>query len=324
MTPKVLVFGWYNHGNLGDEFFGDIFKELFPLYEFTFADHIDENNLKDKDAIFLGGGSFLDQTTTITNAAIPILKSKPIFYMGVGTEIDISPIHLELLKIAKLIVVRSTQKLDLIKSLNSNVVVIPDLVYFHSLTSKNISTTSKKKSVLILPNIATLPQNHEPHWKHMAWEYFKFEFAQFLDSLVDANYQIKFFPMCQERNLDDNWAAIEILGKMRRRSRNFLLEKRTETLDETIQLFSQYETVITQRYHGIVLADLAGVPHITISHHDKLKNSDKNYISFYGFNKDVMKEKFNDGKVIKFSNVLPIEADIFVGIKKVINDLLIG
>lgn len=323
MKPKVLVFGWYNHGNLGDNFFADIFKTLFPNFEFSFVDYIDEKILKDQDAIFLGGGSFLDQTSTINAALLPLLKSKPIFYLGVGSETNISPIHIELLKVAKLIAIRSSEKLEFIKTLNSNVILIPDLIYYQSLIT-TITPAPKPKSVLILPNVAVLPQGYEPHWKHMAWEYFKFEFAQFLDSLIESEHQIKFFPMCKENKLSDDWAATEIFSKMRRRKNSFLFEKRTETITDTLDLFAQYETIITQRYHGVVLAEIAKVPYITISHHDKLKNVDKNSISFYGFNKQIMEEKFKSVKRKEPFALLPIKTDIFIDIKKKIEALLIG
>jgi polysaccharide pyruvyl transferase WcaK-like protein len=321
---KVLVFGFYTKGNLGDEFFADIFRALFPDFQFTFTDKINEAILKDQDAVFFGGGSFLDQVLSIQTSALPLLKTKPIFYLGIGTEIDIHPIHLDLLKIAKLIVIRSSAKLDFLKSINPNVIIAPDLVYYQSLIQPSSSQKKIDKSVLILPNISVLPQGDAPHWKHMGWEYFKFEFAQFLDQLIDDKYQIKFFPMCKSKYLDDDWAATEIFCKMRHRKSLYLLEKRTETIEETINLFSQYETIITQRYHGIVLAEIAKVPCMTISHHDKLKNGDKDHLSFYGFNKDNAREKFNSVKEKNIVSTQLIKEDTYKGIKEAIQTFLLA
>jgi hypothetical protein len=43
---NILVYGWYNHSNLGDDLFEDAFKNLFPDYNFKFQDYIDEKSLK--------------------------------------------------------------------------------------------------------------------------------------------------------------------------------------------------------------------------------------------------------------------------------------
>lgn len=311
---KVLIYGFYHKGNLGDNFFAEVFLSLFPYYQLTFVDHLDQAVLQGQEAVILGGGSFLDQASSIAPEALPILQNLPLFYLGIGAETNIHPLHLALLKIAKLIVLRSPAKMELLRSINPNILLAPDLIYCHP----SITPAPIAKSVLILPNISVLPQANAEHWKHIAWEYFKHEFSQFLDDLLEQGNSIKFFPMCQNDEQDDIWAAIEIVSKMQRRSHAYFLPQ-TKTLEETLSLVSQYEMVITQRYHGIVLAYLANVSCLTISHHDKLMTDES--LPFFGANRKELHQAFHRIKE-KGASSLPINRHLFIDIKEKVEELL--
>lgn len=308
-TTKVLVYGWYHQGNIGDDLFMDAFQHLFLGVDFVFTDSITEESLQDIDAIFFGGGSFLFDAPRITQPALALLKQKKIFYIGVGVEVDINPIHLDLMSQAKLIAIRTSNQLDRIKQINSNTRVIPDLIYA---LPKPLSGSQIDKSVLVLPNIAVLPQYSDPNWKHASWHYFKSEFCPFLDALLEWGYQVNIFPMCIARKEDDTWAANEIVSFMQRRSNGLLLDGSTGR-SSIYQLVSQHSIVITQRFHGIVLSELCQVPYISIHHHDKLKptpNRIGQFISYYGISKDALIQVF-DNAYKNSAKVLPIETNIF-------------
>ena len=57
--PKILVYGWYHKNNIGDDLFVEAFNHLFPNFDFTFTDVLHSHLIKEADAIFFGGGSFL-------------------------------------------------------------------------------------------------------------------------------------------------------------------------------------------------------------------------------------------------------------------------
>src|SRR5208282_186084 len=101
---------------------------------------------------------------------------------------------------------------------------------------------------LVIPNIAVVPQWNEPYWKHVAYQRFKLEFAQTLDHLIDDDYTIHFYPSSLVKHQDDKWAAMEIINHMKHK---IDLDTPTYADITTItQLFSQYDLIITQRYHG--------------------------------------------------------------------------
>lgn len=296
MKTTILVYGWYNQGNIGDELFKQAFAILFPNYHLVFTPRITIALLKGASAVFIGGGSFLFAPPNMADGSLDILKQKKIFYLGVGAETEIHPVHRELMAQAQLIAIRSTVGLDEVKDINKNTICIPDIVYcLQSLVQKS---EAQDKSVLIMPNLAVVPQWTDPHWKHVAWEYFKSEFSQYLDFLVDEKYTVKFLAMCQNKKTNDHWAAIELINKMKNRKDDYLLEVKDNSISTITSIMSEYQTVITQRFHGIVLAEMIDIPVLAISHHDKL-NYGSNVISYYGTNKQILNNCLSNLKIEK-------------------------
>lgn len=296
---EILVYGWYHSNNIGDDLFIQSFKKLFPSYNFYFVKEITENNLFNIDVIIFGGGSFLDSNPKISDNALNIIKNKIIMYIGVGTETAISPIHKDLIKISKLIASRS-KNIDNIKNLNSNIIQINDLVFSLKEDKKEISLN--KNSILILPNSELLPTNTDSYIKNITWESFKSQFSQFLDFAIDNKYSIDFLSMCSNENINDNWAAREIINKMKNRSSKYRLLEISSNFRTVSQLISQYDIIITQRFHGIVLSEIMNKKYIAIHHHDKLKNcspASGNFISYYEISKDKLIENFNNLNEIK-------------------------
>jgi len=320
---KVLVYGWYHKGNIGDDLFAEAFRHLFPEFIFTFTDRIDLHQVKNCDAVFFGGGSFLYGRPIISDEALNLLKTKKIFYIGVGVEPEINPLHQELMALAQVVAIRSPEELERVRKINPNTWVIPDLVF--ALQDKVELSPKKKKSILVLPNILVVPQSSDPYWKHSSWQYFKNQFCQALDVLVEDKYHLNFLPFGTSHKLDDSWAAAELVAHMDRRSRRFMLEPLPPKIKEITQLMSQYEVIITQRFHGIVLAEMVGVPYLSIHHHDKLKNfqsTNGKFLSYYNTSKHEVLARFQEAREIKKSDILPIETNIFEDLKQHVISLI--
>lgn len=321
---RILVFGWYHNHNIGDDLFMEAFERLFPECQFTFITAtISADQLRDADAIFFGGGSFLLGRPDVFPEALTLLKTKKIFYLGVGAETDIHPFHQELMSDARLIATRSIDQVERLKTINSNVRFLPDLVY--SLQDKVHNSAKIVGSVLIMPNIVVVPQSNSPHWKHASWNYFKSEFVQFLDWLVETGYHPHFFSMCRGEAADDGWVAAELIGQMERRHHKYLLPILPVGITATTALVSRYETVITQRFHGIVLAEMTRTPYLAIHHHDKLKLCQPNegkFLSYYNLSKDSLIESFNKAHKMNYRDVLPLSMNIFRALADEVTNLL--
>ena len=323
---KILVYGFYKHQNMGDDLFMEAYKHLFPNIDFVFTDDIKEWDLDNIDAVFFGGGSFLLASPQITDKALVKLRLMKIFYLGVGVEKDIHPIHIELMSLAKMIATRSPDQLDRLRQINSNVSIIPDLVY--SLQDKVHLSEKSPKSVLVMPNINVVPQRSEPHWKHAAWAYFKSEFCQFLDWLGDeGEYHLHLFSMCLGPEADDDWAASELVGFMDNRSYYYMYShyRRPANFQQMTTLISKHDVVITQRFHGIVLSEMTGTPYIAIHHHDKLKTAnhrDGLFLSYYNSSKQLFIDTFEQAIKIKPATSLPDETSTFDAFIKEVIGLL--
>jgi len=320
---KVLVYGWYHQGNIGDDLFIDAFRHLFPEINFEFTEKITVDKLKDVDAVFFGGGSFLLARPNITSEALQILSDKKIFYIGVGVEAEIHPTHQALISRASLVAIRSVEQVERLKNFNPNVKFVPDIVY--SLHSKLSKPDKVNKSVLVMPNISVVPNNSDPHWKHASWAYFKSEFCQFLDWLVESGYKPQLFSMCRALELDDDWASAELISAMNRRSRNRIVTESPVGIEAVSELVAKHEILITQRFHGIVLAELTRTPYVAIHHHDKLKfsqPSEGSFLPYYNSSKASYINAFEQTIKMKFSSALPIESNIFKALVEEVRSLL--
>lgn len=313
MTKKALVYGWYNQGNIGDQLFISAFKHLFPDFDLYFTEILTLDKLNRASIVIFGGGSFLFGPPRAENGALELLDSKLIYYIGVGVEAIVHPIHEQLIKQAKLVAIRTPSELNRIKSWNNNTIVIPDLVF--SLQDKIKKSKKIPKSILILPNIAVVPSHNDPYWKHSSWSYFKSEFCQFLDEIIAQGFNIQFLSMCSNTEMDDHWAACEIISHMQRRSNYPIIDNVPSNLEQLSRLLSQYEYIITQRFHGIVLSEMIGAPYISLYHHDKLKNDKPNYLSYYGLTKSKLLHQFNNIQSMNCSPIMPIETNIFEELK---------
>jgi hypothetical protein len=319
---KVLVYGWYHQLNIGDELFVNAFRKLFPDFEFSFRENISVKHLEGIDAVFFGGGSFLLGKPQISEDALQIIKTKPIFYLGVGIESDIHPIHQELIGRAKLIATRSLDQVDRIRALNPSVMWIPDLVY--CLQDDIVLSPKINRSVLVLPNISVVPHHLDANWMHASWAHFKSEFSQFLDGLVIEGYKLDFMSMCRGAKVNDDWPAGEIIGHMTRRDK-YLLKDQPVGIEQVTRLMSQYSLVITQRFHGIVLSEMVKVPYIALHHHDKLKFTyprNGAFISYYNCSKQLLNDTFDHTIRMNFGDELPIESNIFRTLVEEVRGLL--
>jgi polysaccharide pyruvyl transferase WcaK-like protein len=315
---KILVYGFFKKLNIGDNLFIEAYRELFPEYQFTFTEKITEELFLANDALFLGGGSFLDGQPEVSRDLLEKLPSKPIIYLGVGAETNIHPWHKFLLQSARLVCIRSQQSIDKIKALNPNTIYCPDLVY--ALGGKAASQPKKAKSVLFLPNSHIVSKWNDAAWKHAAWEYFKSEFSQTLESLVDQGYSIDVLPMCH--------AAIEIVNKMIKGKINILSFKEHD-FTSLSQMASTYELIISQRYHGLIISDIICTPCINIHHHDKLKNFSGMFtknVDYYRISKSSLLDSIDNALFVKSlqssDGNMVINSDAFKSLKDKVKRIL--
>ena len=151
----ILVIGYYNHDNLGDEQYKISFQYMFDTFlpnrssyniQYVDCDMLKVTTLSDNDIIILGGGDvlneyFLDQ---ITNK----FQGKPNKIMAVSVGLPYSHILMNTTKLAIIdhIFIRTQQDLSLIKEYfcQERVHYLPDLSYYlidkQVINTKNTNT----------------------------------------------------------------------------------------------------------------------------------------------------------------------------------------
>lgn len=290
--PHALVFGWYGHGNVGDELMCMGMTDLLQRagYTSTFTDTLLEKNVAKADIVIIGGGCVLFNTPKADAGAEALLFSGkvPIAFISVGFETEVCDFFKRLLKQATYIITRSPQCLDMIRTLNPTVEAAPDIAYS---VVTFLRPPVEKQGVLFIPNVEVLPRWDSPHWKHLAWDMFRSECAQFLDELASRKIGITFAGMCCNRDMDDAWVVPGIVSMMKARSARTAKCAMFSSLN-----IPDYNVVITQRYHGIVLAEAAGVPYISVDHHGKLAYAHPSvgrHLPYHGTNKQDVLSAFD-------------------------------
>lgn len=327
---KLLVYGFYNRGNAGDELMRQALVDLFNTrnveLEFTFQ--VDEAMLAAADGIVLGGGSFLDAEPNLTAGVVDnlMLGYKPVFYVSVGLETAIHQTHRSLLNVAHVVATRSPKLPSWLNAeAKSSIKQLPDVVYTFDV--KTIEAAPKANSVLFVPNVEVVPWWGSPHWVHSAWEQFRVEAAQFLDHVIVTKGTVTFAALCCNDRQDDAWAATQLISHMNLRRTTFDII-RTTTPTDYVNLFARHSFVVTQRFHGVVLAELAQVPYTNVHHHDKLEQASPcngTKLSYYGVNKHTLIDAYDRRELLfPVSDLTGIKKDYLELVDRIVDIAMIN
>lgn len=263
---EVAVFGWYGNGNAGDESFKDCFRLLWPSINLTFCDKIPADVNERFDAIWIGGGSFLD-------VPIPNLSrvSIPMGFIGVGGG-PAHPVNHDALQRAKIVIARDDEPLP------CKVEVAPDLGF----CLPRRAVAHSRKGVAVLLNAFVVPNPDSAKWVHVAHEWFRWEMFSALKGL---NEPIHFYPMQSGQWIDDGTAAALIGAGVPN-----AFSHKAMTYEDITMAISKSRVVVTQRLHGIVYSMLTDTPCVVVSHHDKISRLCSQVgldpINYYGFFKN--------------------------------------
>jgi hypothetical protein len=148
--------------------------------------------------------------------------------------------------------------------------------------------------------------------------------VQFLDWLVENNYHPSLFSMCKDRKADDSWAGAELISAMNKRSQACISLAQPKNFSELSKLVSAHSLLITQRFHGIILAEMTQTPYLAIHHHDKLLPSNATegtFLSYYNCSKHLLIEAFEKTRVMHFK-LPPIPPTTFESFKEEVISLI--
>jgi len=204
---KLLVYGYYGKGNLGDNLIEESIRYFFRDYELKFCNKIVVSDLLYCDGIIIGGGSILEGKIEKKGVSLEMIKSKVIVYLGIGGETYIHSDHIELMKVSKVIGLRAGYdhiKSELEKYNIKCIYKMLDLVYLYFISCGKLISNNEgfnnegiknEGSILVIPNISVVPKLGDGHWKYVAWDYYLSEFVQFLSELEKGGKVVRFLNM---------------------------------------------------------------------------------------------------------------------------------
>lgn len=323
----ILVYGWYGHRNLGDELMRHALQSILGSeHQLIFVDVLREDQITKSDLLIIGGGSFLNLPLNVNTSRTKELlhhHEQRIVYVGVGAETDVHPDHIPLLARASYVNVRSEPSRNF-SYVRGEFYRSGDLTD----TLPNVQTpqSKQKKTLLYVPNSELLPDVDSKNWVRASWDYYRSEITQALDELVALGWHVTFVPICDDPRRRDEWAASEIQSFCRRRSdmESIRAEKiLTMEYARLLDFFGEHELIVSQRYHGVLLANKSGCTSISIHHHDKLKNATgaSSYLNYYGFNKHVLLNAVENAKQ-ETERTNYVDVSLISSIKKAIKEAL--
>lgn len=262
---RVLVLGWYGHGNIGDEAFKASFPLLWPQCKFSFADGVPPDVALRYDAVMVGGGSFLDAEMDGLDDV-----SLPMAFVGVGVGKAISGQMHRALDRAQVIVVRDRLSLaGLPPALRARAMLAADLVFARPEFPAWTGQASGTVTVLLSEHFA--PRGpHAPEWVASSWTWFCRELAQMLEGIDLPGKRVQFLPMSTTRAWDDRRAAAHVISRMVRAAEVVWYDRPQISESELLQAIAGSRVVVSQRLHGSIFAKAIGVPVVAVVGHDKV------------------------------------------------------
>lgn len=264
---SVLVLGFYNMRNLGDEAYKDLLPRFCPDCKFTFVNNLPKD-IKQYDKIILGGGNviakdFLSQLVDKPN--------KSIISASAFNTIDKS-----LLQGFDYIAVRDIKSCEILTSMGVKCEYMPDLAFLlesdkdqgKQMLDTMFQEGEKYKKVVTIVVNAYL--GHSPGDHRLARDEYHFqEFCNQMAGLID-NYPASFvfIPFSTALPYDDRVSNGWLAKKCKYHRKNLVIYDKL-SIQETLNILSASDAVIATRLHASIFSCIANVPFIDLSHHDK-------------------------------------------------------
>lgn len=279
----ATVLGWYDHGNIGDESYKLTFKQLIPDVPLHFTDYLSDSS--EYGTCILGGGDVLSiENLTMLSRAKPSKK-----YIVSAMASANTPFRL--LSDFDGIFVRDHRSQHLLTSHGIESSFMPDLAFFlkanpekgrqyinSSFKNEKLDLYDKRIGVIVNAYLGTGSESLSRDF--ISFQKLSFDLAHIADT---TSASFVFIPMSTRSPFDDRWTNGAVASKCKFWQKNLVVHDRLD-VQETLDLISSMDAVVSTRLHSSIFSMISNVPFIDLFHHDKNKCFlDTVGLSHYGY-----------------------------------------
>lgn len=251
---KYIIFGFYNHDNIGDEMFKAAFTNLFPTDNLTFWELSDINNviLENFDAVIVGGGDLLNDFYGIKYTECLQKYTGYKIALGVGVSFE-SCLEQKYLTYFDDIVLRNKKDLNkLNKQLgSSHSHSISDLGFSLPINLTEKEKTGKKIGLLL---VGSLINNTR----------FMFDLLSLVNWFILLDYTIELIPMYTEKDIPDNDLVINKHIYETFKHSGKIINHDNLSVESFLDILSYMDYAVCIRYHGHVFCTRLNIPYLSI------------------------------------------------------------
>lgn len=294
-SDQVNILGWYDHGNIGDEAYKLAFSTLFPENTFKFNGKLETST----DFCILGGGDVLGgyYLKNLNNA-----KRKIALSITVNEETNTK----EHLTQFEQLFVRDMSSFETAKKLGGNPIYIPDLTFCLKPNKENgiskiqtmfehnfIDLYERKIGIIINSNL--VPSHDSTSRNHTDFYKFCADLAEFIDNY---NASFIFIPFSTHMPTDDRIANGIIASQCKYWNKNLMIFD-PMSVQDTLDVISACDDVISTRLHSSIFSCIAGVHFIDITHNHK----NKNFLQTIQYDRTIPYRDFNKYALSQLLNI---------------------
>jgi polysaccharide pyruvyl transferase WcaK-like protein len=270
---KLIITGFYDHKNLGDDLFKEYAQQIFKTTDFERIKYVPIENItysenKTYDIIILFGGEvlndyFLDKLINCNKNN----KNVKFYAFGVSTNQTYSNI-INKLNIFEYIIFRNKTDYEYFKDhFKETCMYLPDIVFLtKSNTSKTKLIKKNKRIGFFLSQTSICNLNKINEQKYLL------KIKNIIDYWFNKDYEMHFFPMCYSSNSNENDNIInkKIYNMFDQKVRSkfvFYLDNKN-ILDK----IKSMKINICFRFHSMILSIIHNIPFVCISDTPKATN----------------------------------------------------
>ncbi len=259
---KILILGYYDRGNFGDEAYKVVMTEYLADYKLTFVciDDINTINVNNFEGIVVGGGDIINDY--FYNKLNPILETYCGFKIALSVGIPFPKlITTKYFEYYNHIFTRNYEDIRQLQRVTSTYKAhfLPDLTFILDQPKRIPSISKPTCGIFLVQNLIKFP-------------FIMNDLIKFIN-MISTEYNIIFYLFNTSNNKNENDLEIsEIIAEQIQSKNKVTIDMNTYTPKQMLEQIVNLDFAVCVRFHAHIFCMLANVPFISISSTRKTKS----------------------------------------------------